>query len=183
MKTVVAMAMLVRGPIPHGAATAIDPRDGSEILVMDVDVHKRLPSNLVDMTDELLKGTLEELLERAVDLGLTTADGAKATRRNVATGKFNNRHYIELWAERLAELDRQGLLPPIGRKLEGWEIQARCACLSRLRSPCTDLSPMVPLLLWLKLGCLCALAAGGRTTTFSRQISLPNAERSTCPRR
>ena len=120
------MAMLARGPIPPGAATAIDPRDGSEILVTDVDVHQRLPANLADMTDTLLKGTLEELLARAVDLGLTTADGARATHRNVTAGKFTNRHYIELWSERLAELDRQGLLPPIGRKLEGWEIQARC---------------------------------------------------------
>lgn len=60
-----------------------------------------------------------------MDLGLTTADGAKASRRNVVFGKFTNRYYVDLWSERLAELDRQGLLPPIGRKLEGWEIQAR----------------------------------------------------------
>ena len=118
--------MLVRGPIPHDAPTAIDPRDGSEILVTDIDVHKRLPPNLDEMTDALLKPMLEELLARAVDLGLTTAEGTRAIRRNVVMGKFTNRHYIDLWSERLAELDRQGLLPPIGRKLEGWEIQARC---------------------------------------------------------
>ena len=56
-----ATPMLVRGPIPHDAPTAIDPRDGSEILVTDIDVHKRLPPNLDEMTDALLKPMLEEL--------------------------------------------------------------------------------------------------------------------------
>ena len=115
--------MAVRGPIR--GETAIDLRDNSEVLIEREDVHKRLPQNIEQMTDALLRSTLEEMLERALDLGLTDKGGAAAARKNVAQGKFTNLHYINLWAERLAELDRQGLLPPIGRKLEGWEVQAR----------------------------------------------------------
>ena len=91
--------MAVRGPIR--GETAIDLRDNSEVLIEREDVHKRLPQNIEQMTDALLRSTLEEMLERALDLGLTDKGGAAAARKNVAQGKFTNLHYINLWAERL----------------------------------------------------------------------------------
>jgi hypothetical protein len=114
---------MVRGPIC--GRVEVDPRDGTEVLVTGKDPSQRLPPDLSALPDGSLKSTLDEFLERALELGLSDQAGARSTRMNVMKGKYTNRHYIELWAQRLTELGRQGLLPPIGRKLERWEIQAR----------------------------------------------------------
>ena len=114
-----------RGPIK--GTVAVDPRDGLQYVVTGVDPSHRLPSKeAMDSTaDALLKPTLDEILGRCIELGIADKDALKTTRMNVMLKKFTNKHYIQLWAERLAELDRMGLLPPIGRRLEGWEVQAR----------------------------------------------------------
>eukprot|EP01048_Picozoa_sp_COSAG05_P011795 COSAG05_NODE_1136_length_5755_cov_4.734441_4_plen_196_part_00 len=99
-----------RGPIQ--GKVAVDPRDGKQYVVTDVDPSHRLPSkeDMESTADALLKPTLDELLERCIELGIADKDALKTTRMNVMLKKFTNKHYIQLWAERLAELDRMGLV-------------------------------------------------------------------------
>jgi hypothetical protein len=61
-----------------------------------------------DPEDLELAPRLKYLLDRGHYCGLVDTEGVAAINRNVATGRFKRKHYVDMWEERLGKLEEMG---------------------------------------------------------------------------